>query len=130
VFTRKTYETIIHLFLKSPADCYRPKEYRLAKFMIKMIPDLNFWKSIQPNFVEIEGRVTSLTYFLTEENKSLFLDEYKRHKRISKFEPDKLKEKSYPLEDDKTGEDSPSVKSSNKKLNLLNFIKHGTKKEN
>jgi len=98
--------------------------------MIKMIPDLNFWKSIQPNFVEIEGRVTSLTYFLTEENKSLFLDEYKRHKRISKFKPDKLKEKSYPLEDDKTGEDSPSVKSSNKKLNLLNFIKHGTKKEN
>ena len=95
-----------------------------------MIPDLNFWKSIQSDFVEIEGRVTSLTYFLTEENKSLFLDEYKRYKKTSKFKPDKLKEKSYPLEDSKIGKSSPSAKPPNKKLNLLNFIKHGTKKEN
>ncbi|MAH47177.1 hypothetical protein CMI37_15225 [Candidatus Pacearchaeota archaeon] len=97
--------------------------------MIKMIPDLSFWKSIQPDFVEIEGRVMSLSYFLTKENKSLFLDEYERHKKTSKFEPDKLKEKSYPLEDRKI-EKGSSVKSPNKKLNLLNFIKHGTKKEN
>jgi hypothetical protein len=98
--------------------------------MIKMIPDLSFWKSIQPDFVEIEGRVTSLSYFLTKENKDLFLDEYKRHKKISKFDPDKLKEKGYTLQDDKIGEDSVLPQPSNKKLNLLDFIKHGSKKEN
>lgn len=131
MFTRKTYETIIHLFLRDPASCYRPKEYRLAKFMIKMIPSLSFWKSIQPDFVEIEGRVTSLSYFLTKENKDLFLNEYERHKKISKFNPDKLKEKRYTLQDDKMGEDTALPRSSNKKLNLLNFIKHGpSKKEN
>tara|TARA_Y100000593_G_C4291434_1_gene328461 strand:- start:425 stop:721 length:297 start_codon:yes stop_codon:yes gene_type:complete len=98
--------------------------------MIKMIPDLSFWESIQPDFVEIEGRVTSLSYFLTKENKSLFLDEYKRHKKVSKFDPDKLKGKRYTLQDGKTGEDSPLTKPPNKKFNLLDFIKHGTKKEN
>jgi hypothetical protein len=122
VFTRKTYETIIHLFLKDPANCHRPKEYRLAKFMLKMIPDLNFWRT-----VDFEP-VSSLTYFLTKENKEMYLDEYKRYKRMSKFNPDKIKEKTYKLGKEKAGEDL-NLKP-NKKLNLLNFIKHGPKKEN
>ncbi len=122
MFTRKTYETIIHLFLKYPADCNRGKEYRCAKGMMTMIPDLNFWKTIQTE------RVLSLTYFLTKENKALYLHEYKLYKKLSKFNPDKLREKKYTLEDKKVGKDLK--KRSNKKLNLLEFIKHGAKKEN
>lgn len=119
---RKTYETIIALFLKYPADCHRPKEYRLAKFMLKMIPDLNFWKTVKSE------QVLSLTYFLTKENKELYLQEYTRYKQMCKFKPDKLKEKKYALEGDKVGKDlkmKPKTKPS-----LLNFIKHGPKKEN
>ncbi|MAF43705.1 MAG: hypothetical protein CMI54_06015 [Parcubacteria group bacterium] len=87
-----------------------------------MIPDLNFWKTIQTE------RVLSLTYFLTKENKALYLHEYKLYKKLSKFNPDKLREKKYTLEDKKVGKDLK--KRSNKKLNLLEFIKHGAKKEN
>ena len=115
---------MIHLFLKDPANCHRPKEYRLAKFMIKMIPDINFWKTTEAE------KVMSLTYFLTKENKELYLSEYKRYQKLSKIKLDKLKGKEYDLEDEKVGKDAPSMKSPNKKLNLLNFIKHGSKKEN
>ena len=90
--------------------------------MLKLIPDLNFWKTVESE------KVLSLTYFLTKENKVLFLDEYKRHQRMSKFRPDKLKEKNYSLGDEKVGKSLN--KKLNKKLNLLEFIKHGSKKEN
>ena len=124
MFTRKTYEAMIHRLLKDPSNCLRPKEYRLAKFMLKMIPDVNFWKRVEAE------KVLSLTYFLTKENKELYLSEYKRFKKLCKFKPDKLKQKSYTLEDDKVGESSALKKPSNKKLNLLDFIKHGSQKEN
>jgi len=122
VFTRKTYESIIHRFLKNPSGCLRPKEYRLAKFMLKMIPNVNFWLTAGAE------KVNTLTYFLTKENKELYLSEYKRYLKLSKVNLDKLKEKSYALEDEKIGKDSK--KSLNKKLNLLDFIKNGSKKEN
>ena len=63
MFTRKTYEAIIHRFLKNPSGCLRPKEYRLAKFMLNMIPDVNFWLTAEAE------KVNTLTYFLTKENK-------------------------------------------------------------
>ena len=124
MFTRKTYEAMIHRFLKDPANCLRPKEYRLAKFMLKMIPDVNFWKTTEAE------KVLSLTYFLTKENKELYLLEYKKYKKLRKFKPDKLKQESYTLEDEKVGESSAFEKPPNKKLNLLDFIKHGSEKEN
>ena len=124
MFTRKTYEAMIHRLRKDPSNWLRPKEYRLAKFMLKMIPDVNFWKRVEAE------KVLSLTYFLTKENKELYLSEYKRFKKLCKFKPDKLKQKSYTLEDDKVGESSALKKPSNKKLNLLDFIKHGSQKEN
>ena len=61
--------------------------------MLKMIPDLNFWQSVQAE------KVLSLTYFLTKENKELYTNEYKRYKRMSKFDPVKLKEKSCKVQD-------------------------------
>ena len=121
MFTRKTYEAIIHRFLKNPSDCLRPKEYRLAKFMLKMIPDVNFWLTAAAE------KVNTLTYFLTKENKELYLSEYKRYQKLSKVNLDKLKQRSYTLEDEKVGKDFK--KKPNKKLNLLEFIKHGAKKE-
>ena len=90
--------------------------------MLKMIPDVNFWKTVETE------KVLSLTYFLTKENKELYLSEYKRHQKLSKVKLDKLKGESYSLEDKKVGKDLK--KKSNKKLNLLDFIKHGSKKEN
>jgi len=122
VFTRKTYEAMIHRFLKDPSNCLRPKEYRLAKFMLKMIPDVNFWLSAEAE------KVNTLTYFLTKENKELYLSEYKQYQKLSKVNLDKLKQRSYLLEDEKIGKDLK--KKPNKKLNLLEFIKHGAKKEN
>ena len=122
MFTRKTYEAMIHRFLKNPSDCLRPKEYRLAKFMLTMIPDVNFWLTIEAE------KVNTLTYFLTKENKDLYLHEYHHYKQMSKFKPDKLKEKKYTLESDKLGEDL-KIKPKTK-LSLSDFIKHGSKKEN
>jgi hypothetical protein len=87
-----------------------------------MIPDVNFWLTAEAE------KVNTLTYFLTKENKELYLSEYKRYQKLSKVNLDKLKEKSYPLEDKKVGKDFK--KQLNKKLNLLEFIKHGAKKEN
>ena len=89
-----------------------------------MIPDVNFWLTAEAE------KVNTLTYFLTKENKELYLSEYKRYLKLSKIKLDKLKGKEYALEDEKVGKDSPLMKSPNKKLNLLNFIKHGSKKEN
>jgi hypothetical protein len=122
VSTKATYEIIINLFLKDPSTCHKGKEYRLAKCMLKLVPDLKFWESIKAE------PVFSLTYFLTKENKARFLHEYEHFKIMAKFDLDKMKETKYSLADDKVGEDS--AKRSNKKLNLLEFIKHGAKKEN
>ena len=62
-----------------------------------MIPDINFWKTAEAE------KVMSLTYFLTKENKELYLSEYKRYKKLSKVKLDKLKGKKYVLEDNKVG---------------------------
>ncbi len=122
VFTKKAYEIIIHLFLKDPSKCNRGKEYRLAKFMLNMIPDLGFWKTVEAQ------PVTSLTYFLTKENKSLFKTEYMRYLRLSNFSLSKLKGKKYELKDEKVG--GSNSLSRNKKLNLLEFIKNAEKEKN
>ena len=121
-FTKKAYEAIINLFLKDPSKCNRGKEYRLAKFMLNMIPDLGFWKTVdsQP--------VTSLTYFLTKENKSLFKTEYIRYLNLSNFNPSKLKNEKYDLKSRKVGKSKKTKV--NKKLNLLEFIKYAEKKKN
>lgn len=94
----------------------------MAKFMLNMIPDIGFWKTIETQ------PVTSLTYFLTKENKSLFKTEYLRYLNLSNFNPSKLKDKKYDLKDGKIGK-SNKIKR-NKKLNLLEFIKDAEKKEN
>jgi hypothetical protein len=90
--------------------------------MLKMIPDVNFWLTAAAE------KVNTLTYFLTKENKELYLSEYKQYQKLSKVNLDKLKQRSYTLEEEKIGKDFK--KKPNKKLNLLEFIKHGAKKEN
>ena len=124
---KATYEIIINLFLKDPSTCHIGKEYRLAKCMLKLVPDLKFWQSIKTE------PVFSLTYFLTKRNKVRFLHEYERFKTMAEFDLDKMKEAEYPLSENPLPDDKVSkstVRRSNKKLNLLEFIKHGTKKEN
>lgn len=121
-FTRKTYEKLIHLFLKDPPNCDRGKEYRLAKFMLNMIPNLSFWESVKTE------KVFSLTFFLTKENKALFKEDYSRYLKMLNFNPDALKNDEVALKDKKIGEDL-GIKP-RKKMNKLDFTKNGSKKEN
>ena len=121
-FTKKAYETILYLFLKDPDNCIRGKEYRLAKFMLNMIPDLSFWQTVKAQ------KVSSLTFFLTKENKSSLKQEYKQYIKLCNLDPSSLKNKKYNLCSEKVGEDS-GIKS-NKKMSKLDFIKNATKKEN
>ena len=121
-FTKKAYENIIRLFLKDPNNCNRGKEYRLAKFMLNMIPDLAFWKTVKAE------PVSSLTFFLTKENKSSLSEEYKKYIKLCNFDPSTLKSKEYNLHKEKIGEDN-NVKRT-KKISKIDFIRNGTKKEN
>ena len=121
-FNKKAYETILRLFLKDPANCIRGKEYRLAKFMLNMIPDLSFWQTVKSE------KVSSLTFFLTKENKSSLKQEYKQYIKLCNFDPSSLKNKEYNLHKEKIGEDN-NVKRA-KKISKIDFIRNGTKKEN
>lgn len=87
-----------------------------------MIPNLSFWESVKTE------KVFSLTFFLTKENKALFKEDYSRYLKMLNFNPDALKNDEVALKDKKIGEDL-GIKP-RKKMNKLDFIKNGSKKEN
>lgn len=87
------------------------KEIKIAQKLLKINSDIKFWLSVQT-----EQPIFSLSYFLTEEGKTL-LQNLELRKNL-----DLRPSKESTILDDKLGEDKEITK---KPKNLLDFLNHG-----
>lgn len=80
-------KNFIKKFLKDTSNIIWPKEMKMVNSLFKIFPDHNFWNSLELNF-----KLNSLCWFLSDDGRKFLNQEYKKFKielpEAKKFEID------------------------------------------
>ena len=84
-FTNLNKKSFIRKFIKDTANIIWPKELKIVNSLVKIFPNEDFWNGLELNF-----KLNSLCWFLSDDGRKLLNQEYKKFNlelpEIKKFE--------------------------------------------
>jgi hypothetical protein len=87
-FTNLNKKDFVKKFLKNHSNIIWPKEMKMVKMLFEIFPNENFWNNLEINF-----KLNSLCWFLSDDGRNFLNKEYKKFNlelpEVKKFDLDK-----------------------------------------
>jgi hypothetical protein len=116
--TNLNKKNFVKKFLKNPSGIIWPKEMKVVKTLFQIFPDENFWNNLELNF-----KLNSLCWFLSDDGRKLLNTEYK------KFNLNLPEVQKFEVDNNNIAFESKSSYYSDKSLNLREFLNLWQKKQ-
>jgi hypothetical protein len=110
-------KVFVKKFIKDPKSLIWGKELKIVNTLLKIFPNEDFWNSLELNF-----KLNSLCWFLSDNGRKLLNQEYK------KFNLDLPEVKKFKIENNNIAFDAKTSYDLDKALNLREFLNLWQKK--
>lgn len=115
--TNLSKKEFVKKFLKDSSNIVWPKEMKMVKSLFKIFPNEDFWNTLELNF-----KLNSLCWFLSDDGRKLLNKEYK------KFKLELPETKKFKIENNNIAFENKSSYDLGKALNLREFLNLWQKK--
>jgi hypothetical protein len=115
--TNLSKKEFVKKFLKDSSNIVWPKEMKMVKSLFKIFPNEDFWNTLELNF-----KLNSLCWFLSDDGRKLLNKEYK------KFKLELPETKKFKIENNNIAFENKSSYALDKALNLREFLNLWQKK--
>lgn len=115
--TNLNKKDFVKKFLKDSSNIVWPKEMKMVKSLFKIFPNEDFWNTLELNF-----KLNSLCWFLSDEGRKFLNKEYK------KFKLELPETKKFEIENNNIAFESKKDYDLDKALNLREFLNLWQKK--
>jgi hypothetical protein len=116
-FSNLDKKSFIKKFLKDPSNIVWPKEMKMVKSLFKIFPNEDFWNTLELNF-----KLNSLCWFLSDDGRTFLNKEYK------KFKLELPETKTFEADNNNIAFENKSSYALGKTLNLREFLNLWQKK--
>lgn len=115
--TNLSKKEFVKKFLKDSSNIVWPKEMKMVKSLFKIFPNEDFWNTLELNF-----KLNSLCWFLSDDGRKFLNKEYK------KFKLELPETKKFKIENNNIAFENKSSYALDKALNLREFLNLWQKK--